>query len=88
MPTSPQYPAGMRIEPPPSPPVAMVTSPPATAVALPPEDPPALRAGSQAFRVTPLILLTLTLSPPNSLAVVEPTGTMPAARSRSTMVLS
>ena len=33
----------------------MVTSPPATAVALPPEDPPALRAGFQAFLVTPLI---------------------------------
>jgi hypothetical protein len=37
--------------------------------------------------VTPLILVTLTLRPPNSLAVVWPTGTAPpSSRSRSITV--
>ena len=39
-PGRPVNPAGMRIEPPPSPPVASVTSPPATAAAEPPDEPP------------------------------------------------
>ena len=43
MPTRPLKPAGMRIEPPPSPPVAIVTRPPATAAAEPPDEPPAVR---------------------------------------------
>ena len=40
MPNSPLKPAGMRIEPPPSPPDAIGTSPPATAAAEPPDEPP------------------------------------------------
>ena len=46
MPTSPQNPAGIRIEPPPSLPLARLTRPPATAVALPPDEPPADLDGS------------------------------------------
>ncbi len=89
MPTSPLKPAGMRIEPPPSPPVAMDTRPPATAAALPPEEPPAVRVGSHGLPVTPLSLVTDTLRPPNSLAVVCPIRfAPPRRRSRSTMVLS
>ena len=42
-PTSPQTPAGMRIEPPPSPPVAKANNPPATPAAEPPDDPPGVR---------------------------------------------
>src|SRR5689334_1941893 len=67
----------MRIDPPPSPPVASDTSPPATADADPPELPPTVRPWRHGLWVTPLILVMLTLSPPNSLAVVAPTGTTP-----------
>jgi hypothetical protein len=84
IPTSPQKPAGMRIDPPPSPPVAMGSSPPATAAAEPPDEPPAVRPGRQGLWVTPCSLVTLTLSPPNSLAVVWPTLTTPAASRRWT----
>ena len=72
----------MRIDPPPSPPVARLTSPPETAAADPPEDPPAVRPRRHGLWVTPLMRVTLTLSPPNSLAVVAPTGTAPPRSSR------
>src|ERR1700742_3688211 len=72
----------MRIDPPPSPPVASVTSPPATAAALPADDPPGVRPCRHGLCVTPLSFVTPTLSPPNSLAVVSPTGTTPPAASR------
>src|SRR5688500_2318918 len=42
-PKTPQQDAGMRIDPPPSPPLAIGTRPAATAAAEPPEDPPAVR---------------------------------------------
>ena len=86
MPTRPQKPAGMRIEPPPSPPVAMGTRPPATAAALPPDDPPAVASRSQGLRVMPLSGVTLTLMPPNSLAVVNPMRFAPASSRRATIV--
>src|SRR5262245_23444906 len=73
MPNRPQNPAGMRIDPPPSPPVAIGTSPPATAPALPADEPPVVRVGFQGLPVTPWSFVTLTFSPPNSLAVVWPT---------------
>ena len=64
------------------------TRPPATAAALPADDPPTVRPCRHGLCVTPLSFVTLTLSPPNSLAVVSPTGTAPPApRSRSTIVL-
>ena len=40
MPDSPQHAAGIRIDPPPSDPVASGTMPAASAAAVPPEDPP------------------------------------------------
>jgi hypothetical protein len=75
----------MRIDPPPSPPVARLTSPPATAADDPADDPPTVRPCRHGLWVTPWSLVTLTLRPPNSEAVVDPTGTAPPrVRSRST----
>ena len=88
IPTRPQKPAGIRIDPPPSPPVAMGTSPPATAAALPPEDPPGVAARSHGLRVMPFSFVVEQFSPPNSLAVVRPTRLAPAALRRATMVVS
>ena len=87
-PNSPVKPAGMRIDPPPSPPVAIGTRPPATAAADPPEEPPGVRPGSHGLRVTPCSLVDVQLTPPNSEAVVWPARTAPAARSRETWVES
>src|SRR6478672_7090912 len=87
-PGSPVKPAGMRMEPPPSPPVASVTSPPATAAAEPPEDPPGVCSRIHGFRVAPLSLVDVRLMPPNSDAVVRPIGIAPATRSRATLVES
>ena len=67
----------MRIDPPPSPPVASVTRPPATAAALPPDDPPGVRDGCHGFPVAPWSSVRVTLTPPNSLAVVWPASTAP-----------
>jgi hypothetical protein len=69
-PNRPVKPAGMRIDPPPSPPVAMLHSPPATAAAEPPDEPPGVRSGFHGLRVTPRRFVRVTLTPPNSLAVV------------------
>ncbi|MFN8017068.1 MAG: hypothetical protein U0P45_02985 [Acidimicrobiales bacterium] len=52
----------MRIEPPPSAAVRMVTRPPDTAAALPPEEPPTVLPCCHGLWVTPLSLVTLTLS--------------------------
>ena len=81
-------PAGMRIEPPPSPPLAMGSRPPATAAAEPPEEPPGVRSGSHGLRVVPCSRVLVKLMPPNSEAVVWPASTAPAARSRATWVES
>src|SRR5256885_14133182 len=72
----------MRMDPPPSPPVARLTRPPATAAADPVDEPPTVRPCRHGLWVTPLILVTLTLRPPNSLAVVWPTGTTPPRAKR------
>ena len=53
IPTRPHAAAGIRIEPPPSEPVAHGTRPAATAAAEPPEDPPGVRVKSQGLRVIP-----------------------------------
>ena len=45
-PNRPVKPAGMRMEPPPSPPVQMGSKPPATDEAEPPDDPPGVRSWS------------------------------------------
>src|SRR5450432_3955739 len=52
-PNTPQHDAGIRIEPPPSPPLANGTMPVATATALPPDDPPEVSRVSHGFRVGP-----------------------------------
>ena len=83
-PNRPVNPAGMRSEPPPSPPVPTVTRPPATAAEPPPVDPPGVRVRSHGLRVTPLRFVRVRLTPPNSLDVVRPTSTAPASRSRRT----
>ena len=88
MPSRPLKAAGMRMDPPPSPPLAMGTSPPATAAAEPPDEPPAVRPCCQGLWVVPLSLVMETLSPPNSDAVVWPTGLAPPpSKSRDSIVL-
>ena len=52
-PTMPQNPAGMRIEPPPSPPSEKAPMPVATATAAPPDEPPLVRPGFHGFDVRP-----------------------------------
>src|SRR4051794_12309818 len=76
----------MRIEPPPSPPVASVHNPPATAAAEPPDEPPGVRPSSHGLRVGPLSFVNVRLTPPNSLDVVSPNGTAPASSRRVTIV--
>ncbi len=74
------------MDPPPSLPVAMVTRPPATAAADPPDEPPGVRVRSHGLRVMPCSTVRVTLTPPNSLAVVRPSSTAPASRTRATAV--
>ena len=52
-PNRPQQAAGIRIDPPPSPPEAKGTMPPATAAAEPPLDPPGVWFKFHGFRVGP-----------------------------------
>src|SRR4051795_10751491 len=80
----PQKPAGMRIEPPPSVPVASGPMPAATAAAAPPLDPPAVREGSHGLRVTPVKGLSVTPFQPNSGVVVFPSRTAPDSLRRAT----
>ena len=82
-PTRPQHDAGMRSEPPPSLPCASGTMPAATAAALPPDEPPGVRAGSQGFRVR-----SVTGRIPHSGIAVVPTTIAPAARRRRTTLWS
>jgi hypothetical protein len=83
-PDSPHNAEGMRIEPPPSEPVASGTMPAAIAAAEPPEDPPAEWARSQGLRVRPNTALVVHAVQPYSGVFVLPTTTQPARRSRAT----
>ena len=83
-PTTPQALAGMRIEPPPSEPVATGTMPAPTAEPDPPLDPPAIWLALQGVQVGPQASVSVVPMIPNSEVVVRPTGTMPDARSRRT----
>ena len=87
-PTSPQKPAGVRVDPPPSLAVANGTMPAATALAEPPLDPPGVRLGSHGLRVTPHALVAVYAHVPNSGTAVLPTGTAPAPRKRATWIAS
>ncbi len=87
-PNRPLKPAGPRIDPPPSLPVAIGSKPPATAAAEPPDDPPGVRSRFQGLRVVPCSSVEVQLMPPNSGAVVCAARMAPEARSRSTDVSS
>src|SRR6476661_505754 len=71
-PKSPQQALGMRIEPPPSPPIPTGTIPLATAAAVPPLEPPGVRVRSQGLRVRPREALSVYGNAPNSGIVVLP----------------
>src|SRR5262245_63481369 len=57
---------GMRIDPPPSDPVASGTIPEASAAEVPPDDPPGVRSRSQGLRVIPNVGLSVCGFRPNS----------------------
>ena len=84
IPTRPQHDAGIRIDPPPSEPVANGTIPAATAAAEPPEDPPGVRSGFHGLRVIPVASLAVHGKIVSSGTFVTPIGIAPAARSRRT----
>ncbi|MGC0430192.1 hypothetical protein RKD32_006547 [Streptomyces sp. SAI-195] len=77
----------MRNEPIPSLPSARGTIPAATAAALPPEEPPAERAGSHGLRAVPSTP-SVVPNTHSSGTFVTPTTTAPAARSRATVTWS
>ena len=83
-PGRPQAAAGMRIEPPPSEPVATGTIPVATATAEPPEDPPDVRSRLNGLRVAPNNGLSVTPLAASSGVLVLPTTMQPAALRRRT----
>jgi len=66
-------------------PSATASIPQASATAAPPEDPPALSAGSQALPVAPCTGLKVWLPRPNSGVLVLPMNSAPAARIRATI---
>ena len=74
----------MRIEPPPSVPSASGVTPPATEAAAPALDPPGVFARSHGLRVTPVSGQSPAALQPNSLVVVLPIRTAPAALARAT----
>ena len=73
----------MRMEPPPSVPSATVRSPSATAAALPPLEPPGLRAVSNGLRVGPKSGLSVTPRKPMTGEFVLPTRIAPACSMRA-----
>jgi hypothetical protein len=83
-PKIPQNAAGIRTDPPPSVPRLSGPAPSATAAALPPLEPPAVRARSYGLRVMPDSGLSVTPFQPNSGVVVLPRNTAPCSRSRAT----
>ena len=84
IPESPQAADGMRIEPPPSEPVASGTIPAASAAAVPPEEPPGVWSRFHGLRVTPNVAFAVLGAQANSGRFVLPTTTHPAARNRAT----
>src|SRR5690606_10673468 len=83
-PTTPQFAAGIRSEPPPSDPCAMGTIPAATAAAPPPVEPPALRSGSYGLRVPPRVADSVKSQIASSGWRVLPTTIAPASVNRRT----
>jgi hypothetical protein len=87
-PTRPLQEAGMRIDPAPSLPWASDSIPAATAAALPPDEPPGVRAVSHGLRVAPNRCGSVTGRMPSSGTLVLPTTIAPASRRRRTTALS
>src|SRR5579883_854160 len=87
-PYTPHQADGVRIEPPWSPPSAISTSPAATSAALPPDDPPALYAGSCGFRIGPVAHVWLPAEKHRSSHAALPATTAPASSTRVTTVAS
>src|SRR3954471_19846455 len=88
MPTTPQRPAGWRIDPPVSEPSATGAKPAATAAADPPDEPPGTRDVSCGLRVGPNAEFSVDDPMANSSRLVLPTLTAPAAARRSMTVAS
>src|SRR3954465_9293017 len=84
----PEKAAGIRIEPPRSPPSAGSTPPAATSAALPLELPPVVRVGSQGLRPGPVQEVWLPPEKQRSSQTALPVIVAPAASSRLTTVAS
>src|SRR5215471_8306478 len=87
-PTVPHHALGIRTEPPWSPPSARSTSPAATRAALPLEDPPVVRAGSQGLHTGPVTEVWLAPEKHRSSHTALPAIVAPAASSLVTTVAS
>ena len=83
-PNRPQHADGIRIEPPPSPPIATGTMPEATATAEPPLEPPGENDVRHGLRVWPCATDSVYGKAPNSGMAVFPTTIAPASRRRRT----
>src|SRR3954451_9532357 len=84
----PQNAAGIRIDPPWSPPSARSTSPEATSAALPLELPPVVREGSHGLRTGPVTEVWLPPEKDRSSQTDLPLTVAPASSSRLTTVAS
>ena len=80
----PHQAAGLRIEPPPSVPMASGARPAATAAPAPPEEPPGVWLVLHGFRVTPKSRLSVTPTQPRVGVLVLPSMMAPAAFMRAT----
>ena len=85
-PASPQNAAGVRIEPPPSVPVASGTRPAARAAPEPPDEPPGDHSSPHGLRVAPKTSLSVHPWNANSGTFVLPSTIAPAATIRSTVI--
>src|SRR5690348_1364869 len=83
-PTTPQHDAGIRIEPPVSPPRANVHIPAATAAPLPPLEPPGVTPSRHGLLVGGNRVLVVPMDAANSGRFVLPRIAMPASRARAT----
>ena len=81
-PTTPQYAAGIRTEPPQSVPIASSHTPAPTSAAEPPLEPPEVRSGSRGFRVMPNAGATLPAECSSRLVLQN--SSAEAARNRAT----
>src|SRR5207244_12535748 len=83
-PTTPQHEAGMRIDPPVSPPNATDAIPAATAAPLPPLEPPGVMPSRQGFWVAGKIMFVVPIDAASSGRLVLPRIAIPAALARAT----